>query len=131
VGKQAALAAAGAGVAGVVQQASNSNYRPMAERLAILLNCTVIVRTRADYDYMPTIVDMKLMDAESKGTDAGAKAATKLREIKTELVEMMASAQAIFDAKRAAKQDAKEAARLAAEAGITDVEAKPAATAAE
>jgi hypothetical protein len=31
--------AAGAGVAGVVQQASNSNFRPMAERLAILLNC--------------------------------------------------------------------------------------------
>jgi hypothetical protein len=90
------------------------------------------VRTRADYDYMPTIVDMKIMDAESKGTDAGAKQATKLREIKTELVEiMMASAQAIFDAKRAAKQDAKEAARLAAEAGITDVEAKPAATAAK
>jgi len=124
IGKLARENAAGQGVVGVIQQASNSNYRPMAEWLAIMIGGSVIVRNRAEYEFLPTILDMRIMDAESKGTAAGLKAADKLRAIRNDLVEMQAQAESIFQAKKAAREQAKrDASALANEAGITDVQA--------
>jgi len=123
VGKLARAKAGQDGVMGLIQHAANFNYRPLAEWLAIKLNGAVLVRNRSEYEMLPTILDMRIMDAESKGTVSGVKLADKLRGIKSDVVEIQRHAQALFDKRRADILARKqEALALADAAGVLEAE---------
>jgi hypothetical protein len=109
VGKLAREAAAGTGMVTLIHHVSNTNYRPLAEWLAIKLNSSVVIRNRAEFDALNMILDMRILDAESKGTAAGEKLATKLRGILSDVVEIKAQAQAMFDKRKADREAAKQA----------------------
>lgn len=119
IGKLARAKCADQGVMGLIQHASNNNYRPLAEWLAVKLNGSVVVRTRAEYEYLPSLLDMKIMDAESKGSIAGGKLADKLRGIRSDIVEIQSHAQALFNEKRAAIE-ARKAEALALADDVVD-----------
>lgn len=108
VGKLAREAAAGTGMVTLIHHVSNNNYRPLAEWLAIKLNSSVLIRNRAEYEALPMIMDMRIMDAESKGTAGGEKMAEKLRGIRADLIEINAQAQAMFEKRKAEREAAKQ-----------------------
>jgi hypothetical protein len=104
IGKQARERAASGGMVGIVQHCASGNYTPVAEFMALKLNAAILVRSRAEYNLLPTILDMRIMDAEGKGTAGGEKTAAKLRGIKAELVEIMAAAEELYQAKKAQRE---------------------------
>ncbi len=107
IGKLAREVAAQGGVVGIIQHCANANYKPLVDWLAIKLNCAILVRSRGEYNMLPTILDMRIMDAESKGSAAGEKLSAKLRAIKSDIVEIQAQAEELYQAKRA-KQEAEQ-----------------------
>lgn len=105
VGKAAREIAAQGGVVGIIQHCANSNYKSLVDYLAIKLNGAVIVRNRAEYALLPTILDMRIMDAEAKGTVTGEKLAAKLRIIKSDVVEIQAAAEELFLKRKAEREE--------------------------
>lgn len=129
VRKAAAAACGEDGVVNIIERCSLGDYRSFAAWLAPQLDCTVLIRTRAEYLMQDFIIEGKVRDAQNKGTASGNKQALALEAIRAEVKVIQDSAQEIFMRRIAEAKARKEAERLEQEAGIETEQTEEEATA--